>query len=42
MRDVRIIVEMKVDSTRMGKAVADEVRAAGATERVCAAGFGLP
>jgi glycerophosphoryl diester phosphodiesterase len=38
---VRIIAEMKVDSIEMGRAVADEVRAASATDRVCAAGFGL-
>ena len=36
----RIIVEMKVDSTEMGEAVALEVRRAGAAERVCAAGYG--
>jgi glycerophosphoryl diester phosphodiesterase len=39
--DTRIIVEMKVDSRAMGEAVAREVRAAGAAERVCAAGFGV-
>ncbi|MBI4887637.1 MAG: glycerophosphodiester phosphodiesterase [Acidobacteria bacterium] len=38
--DVRIIVEMKVDSAAMGEAVAREVRRAGAVERVCAAGYG--
>jgi len=38
--DVRIIAEMKVDSAEMGKALASEVRQAGAVERVCAAGFG--
>jgi glycerophosphoryl diester phosphodiesterase len=38
--DTRIIVEMKVDSAEMGRAVAAEVRAASAVERVCAAGFG--
>jgi glycerophosphoryl diester phosphodiesterase len=38
--DARIIVEMKVDSVRMGQAVADDVRSAGAAGRVCAAGFG--
>ena len=38
--DVRIIVEMKVDSREMGEAVAREVRAAGAVDRVCAAGYG--
>ena len=35
-----IIVEMKVDSERMGVAVAEEIRTAGAVGRVCAAGFG--
>ena len=38
--DVRLIVEMKVDSLEMGDAVAREVRRASAAERVCAAGFG--
>ena len=38
--DVRIIVEMKIDSREMGEAVAREVRLAGAVERVCAAGYG--
>jgi glycerophosphoryl diester phosphodiesterase len=38
--DVRVIVEMKVDSDEMGEAVAREVRAAGAADRVCAAGYG--
>ncbi|MGH9253826.1 MAG: glycerophosphodiester phosphodiesterase [Vicinamibacterales bacterium] len=38
--DVRIIVEMKVDSAEMGEAVAHDVRRAGAAERVCAAGYG--
>ena len=37
----RIIVEMKVDSPEMGRAVADVVRAAGAAERVCVAGYGV-
>ena len=36
----RIIIEMKVDTSAMGEAVALEVRKAGAAERVCAAGFG--
>ena len=40
-QDAPIIVEMKVDSAAMGLAVADEVRAAGAVDRVCAAGYGL-
>ena len=39
-RDVRIIIEMKVDSAEMGAAVARAVRASGATDRVCAAGYG--
>ena len=39
-RDVRIIVEMKVDSAEMGEAVARVVRAAGAADRVCVAGYG--
>ena len=38
--DVPIIIEMKVDSREMGEAVAREVRAMGAADRVCAAGFG--
>jgi glycerophosphoryl diester phosphodiesterase len=38
--DVPIIIEMKVDSREMGEAVAREVRAAGAADRVCAAGYG--
>ncbi len=39
-RDTRVIIEMKVDSAAMGHAVAEDVRAAGAEERVCAAGYG--
>jgi glycerophosphoryl diester phosphodiesterase len=39
--DRRVIVEMKVDSPEMGRAVAADVRAAGAADRVCAAGVGL-
>jgi glycerophosphoryl diester phosphodiesterase len=39
-RDVPIIIEMKVDSADMGEAVARVVRAAGAVDRVCAAGYG--
>ena len=39
-RDMLIIIEMKEDSTAMGRAVAAEVRAADAVERVCAAGYG--
>lgn len=38
--DVPVIIEMKVDSAAMGQAVADVVRAAGATDRVCGAGYG--
>ena len=38
--DVPIIIEMKVDSGEMGEAVGREVRAAGAADRVCAAGYG--
>lgn len=38
--DVPIIIEMKVDSGEMGEAVAREVRAAGAADRVCGAGYG--
>lgn len=38
--DVRVIVEMKVDSREMGEAVAREVHMAGALERVCLAGYG--
>jgi glycerophosphoryl diester phosphodiesterase len=39
-RDIRVIVEMKVNAPAMGEAVAAEVRAADAVERVCVAGFG--
>jgi glycerophosphoryl diester phosphodiesterase len=38
---VPTIVEMKIDTAAMGRAVADTVRAAGAADWVCAAGFGL-
>ena len=38
--DTRIIIEMKVDSSAMGEAVAQVVRQARAAERVCAAGYG--
>ena len=38
---IPIIVEMKVDSEEMGRALAREVQEAGAVTRVCAAGFGL-
>jgi glycerophosphoryl diester phosphodiesterase len=37
----RVIVEMKVDTPEMGRAVAADVRAADAVDRVCAAGYGL-
>jgi len=36
---IPVIVEMKVDSAAMGRAVAAEVEAAGAQDRVCAAGY---
>jgi glycerophosphoryl diester phosphodiesterase len=39
--DRRVIVEMKVDLPEMGRAMAADVRAAGAADRVCAAGVGL-
>jgi glycerophosphoryl diester phosphodiesterase len=38
--EIPVIVEMKVDSAAMGEAVAHVVGAAGAAERVCAAGYG--
>lgn len=38
--DARIIIEMKVDASVLGEAVAAEVRAADAVDRVCAAGYG--
>lgn len=38
--DIPLIVEMKVNSEAIGLAVAADVRAAGASERVCAAGYG--
>lgn len=38
--DARVIVEMKEDSAALGYAVARDVKAAGAVDRVCAAGFG--
>ena len=37
---VPIIVEMKVDTVEMGRAAAEVVRAAGAVESACLAGFG--
>jgi glycerophosphoryl diester phosphodiesterase len=37
---IPIIIEMKVDSAAMGRALAEEVRDAGARDRVCAAGYG--
>jgi glycerophosphoryl diester phosphodiesterase len=39
-REARVIIEMKVDATEIGDAVAREVRAADAVDRVCAAGYG--
>lgn len=39
-RDMLIIIEMKEDSAAMGRAVAAEVQAADAVDRVCAAGYG--
>jgi glycerophosphoryl diester phosphodiesterase len=39
-RSMRIIIEMKADSVALGEAVAREVRAADAVDRVCGAGFG--
>jgi glycerophosphoryl diester phosphodiesterase len=39
-RDVPIIIELKPDTEEMGRAFAAEVIAAGAVDRVCAAGFG--
>jgi glycerophosphoryl diester phosphodiesterase len=38
--DTRVIIEMKGDSRDMGEAVAGDVRAAGAAERACVAGYG--
>jgi glycerophosphoryl diester phosphodiesterase len=38
--DALLIVEMKEDTVAIGEAVARTVRAAGAAERVCAAGYG--
>ena len=39
-RDVPIVIEMKLNSAEMGEAVAREVRAADAVDRVCLAGYG--
>ena len=39
-RDTRVIVEMKMDVRQLGEAVAADVRAAGAQDRVCIAGYG--
>lgn len=39
-RDLQIIIEMKENTAAIGNAVAATVRAAGAVERVCAAGYG--
>lgn len=38
--ETRVIIEMKVDARELGEAVARVVRAAGAIERVCVAGYG--
>lgn len=38
--NARVIVEMKVDDVAMGQAVVEDVRAARADDRVCAAGYG--
>ena len=37
---LRVIVEMKDDTAALGEAVARDIAAAGAVDRVCAAGFG--
>jgi glycerophosphoryl diester phosphodiesterase len=39
-RDVPIVIEMKVDSAEIGQAVAQDILAAGAVDRVCIAGYG--
>ena len=39
-RGVPIIIEMKVDSEAMAAGVADDIRAAGAEDTVCCAGYG--
>ena len=39
-KDVPIIVEMKLDHAEMGRALVADLRAAGAADRVCAAGYG--
>jgi glycerophosphoryl diester phosphodiesterase len=40
-KDVPTIVEMKIDSAEMGRAVADVVRRTDTLDSVCAAGFGM-
>jgi glycerophosphoryl diester phosphodiesterase len=40
-RGVPTIIEIKVYTTAMGRAVADEIRRAGAIDSVCVAGYGL-
>ena len=40
-RGVRTIIEIKVYTPAMGRAVADEIRRAGAVEYACVAGYGL-
>jgi glycerophosphoryl diester phosphodiesterase len=39
-RDVPIVIEMKIDTPEMGQAVAGDVVAADAVDRVCLAGYG--
>jgi len=39
-RGVPIIIEMKLDNEEMGSRVAEDIRAAGAEDAVCAAGYG--
>lgn len=39
-RDVRLIVELKVDDEEFGRLVAGRIRASSAVERVCVGGFG--
>jgi glycerophosphoryl diester phosphodiesterase len=40
-RDTRVVIELKVNSKQLGRAVVDVVRKAGAIERVCLGSFGL-
>ena len=39
--DVPLIIEMKVNTAAMGEALAHEIRLADASDRVCAAGYGM-